>query len=117
MNGLKLKSYPGQNNADCCTVILVYSDCHESDGAIKPEKPGYITCIFENTFDPQFHLWAITKYKVVKDFIKKLRVCGIYVIPTEDLITNDYLVQEAMPEYHELVHLKCQETDTAKENY
>ena len=60
----------------------------ESAGALKPEHPGYITRIFEDTSDSRFCLWDIQKYKKVTEFIKKLRVYDMDVILQEDLITN-----------------------------
>ena len=65
MKSLKLKIYPGENVTDCCAEILVDAECLESDGAFKTEHLGYITCIFEDTSDSRFFLWAIHKYKEV----------------------------------------------------
>ena len=95
MKSLKLKSYPGENDIDFCEAILVDAECLESAGAFKPEHLGYITCIFEDTSDSRFCVWAIQKYKDVTEFIKKLRVCDMDFISQEDLITYESLVQEA----------------------
>ena len=80
MKSLKLKIYPGKNVKDCCAEILVDAERLDSDGAFKPEHLGYITRIFEDTSNSRFHLWDIQKYTEVTEFIKKLRVCDIYVI-------------------------------------
>ena len=66
----------------------------ESAGAFKPEHLGYITRIFEDTYDSRFCLWEVQKYKEVTEFIKKLRVCDIDVLSKEELITYESLVQE-----------------------
>ena len=87
MKSLKLKSYPGENVADCCAAILVDAERLESAGALMPEHLGYIIRIFEDTSDSRFRLWAIQKYKQVTEFIKKLRVCDMDVLSQEDLIT------------------------------
>ena len=93
MKSLKLKRYLGENVTGCCAEILVDGEHLESSGAFKPEHLGNITCIFEDTFDSIFRLWAIKKYKEVTEFIKKLRVCDMDVISQEDPITYDSLVK------------------------
>ena len=65
----------------------------EIAGAFKLENLGYITRIFEDTSDSRFRLWPIQKYKKVMEFIKKLRVCDMYVILQEDLVTYESLAQ------------------------
>ena len=95
MKSLKLKSYPEKNVTDCCAAILVDTERPESTGAFKPEHLGYIPCIFEDTSESRFRLWAIHKYKEVTEFIKKLCVCDMDFLSQEDLITYESLVQEA----------------------
>ena len=90
---IKIKSYPGENIAYFCAVILVDDDQIESIRAFKPEHIGYITHIFEDNYDFIFHRREIKKYKEVTDFIKKLCVCDMYVISPDDIITYEYLVQ------------------------
>ena len=63
MKSLKLKSYPGENVTDCCAAILVDAESLDSARALKPEHLGYITCIFEDTYDSIFRLWEIQRYK------------------------------------------------------
>ena len=92
---------------------MVDAECLESAGAFKPEHLGYITCIFEDTSDSRFRLWAIQMYKEVTDFIKKLCVCGMDVISQEDFITYESLVQEATREYRDLVDSKRWEPATS----
>ena len=92
MKSLKLKSDPEVNVTDCCAAILVDAERLDSAGAFNPEHLGYITRIFEDTSDSRFRLWAIQKYKQVTEFIKKLRVCDMYVLSQEDLITYESLV-------------------------
>ena len=87
MKSLKIKSYPGENVTDCCTEILVDAERLESSGDFNPEHLGYITCIFEDNSDSRSRLWDIQKYKVVTEFIKKLRVYDIYFISQDNLIT------------------------------
>ena len=70
----------------------------ESARAFKPEHLGYIVRIFEDTSDSIFLLWDIQKYKQVTEFINKLRVCDMYFLSQEDLITYESLVQEATRE-------------------
>ena len=89
MKSLKLKSYPGENNSDCCAEILVDSERLESAGDFRPEHLGYITRIFEDTSESRFRLWAIQKYKEVTEFIKKLCVWDMDVLSQEDLITYE----------------------------
>ena len=60
-------------------------------------------------------MWAIQKYKEVAEFINKLCVCDMNVISQEDLITYEYLVQEATREYRDLVYSKRWESATSKE--
>ena len=86
-------------------------------GACKPDRLGYITCIFEDTYDSRFHIWEIHKYKEDKDFIKKLCVCGLDVILPEELITYESLVQEATREYHDLVYSNQWDLATGKDKY
>ena len=117
MKSLKLKSYSGENVTDCCAAILVDSERLECAGAFKPEHLGYITRIFEDTSDSIFRLWAIQKYKEVTKFIEKLRVCDMYVLSQENLITYESLVQEATREYRDLVDSKRWEPATSKEKY
>ena len=47
--------------------------------------------------------------------IKKLHMCDMDVISQEDLITYEYLVQEATQEYHNIVDSKRWEPATSKE--
>ena len=49
------------------------------------------------------------------EFIKKLRVCNMDFLLQEDLITYEFLVQEATREYHDLVDSKRWEPATSKE--
>ena len=114
MKSLKLKSYPGENVTDCCAAILVDAERLESAGDFKPEQLGYITCIFEDTSDYRFRLWAIHKYKEVTEFIKKLRVCEMDFLSQEDIITYESLVQEATREYRDLIDSKRWEPATSK---
>ena len=95
MKSIKLKSYPWEKITDCCAAILVDAERLDCSGAFKPEHLGYITRIFEDTSDSRFRLWAIQKYKEVTEFIKKLCVCDMDFISQEDIITYEYLVQEA----------------------
>ena len=104
MNSLKLKSYPGENVTYFCASILVDCERLERAGAFNTEHLGYITCIFENTYDYRFRQWGIHKYKEVTDFIKKLRLCDMDVISQEDLRTYESLVQVSMREYRDLVN-------------
>ena len=114
IKSLKLKSYPGENVTDCCAEILVDAERLESAGAFKPDHLGYIIRIFEDTSDSRFRLWSIQKYKEVMEFIKKLRVCDMDVISQYDLITYEYLVQEATREYRDLVDSKRWELAISK---
>ena len=106
IKSLKLKIYPGENVTDCCAAILVHAERLESAGAFKPDHPGYITRIFEDTYDSRFRLWAIQKYNEVAEFINKVCVCEMDFISQEDIITYESLVQEAMREYRDLVGSK-----------
>ena len=80
MKSLKLKIYPGENVTYFCATILVDAERLESSRTFKPDHLGYIIRIFEDTSDSIFRLWAIQKYKQVKNFIKKLRVCDMDVL-------------------------------------
>ena len=51
------------------------------------------------------------------EFIKKLRVCDMDVIPLEMLITYDSLMKEVTTEYHNLVNSKRWESATSNEKY
>ena len=62
---IKLKSYLGCNVSYCCAVILVDSDHLESSISFNPKHLGYITRIFDNTYDSIFCIWEIQKYKEV----------------------------------------------------
>ena len=115
MKILKLKFYPGENVTDFCTEILVDDERLESVGAFNPEHLGYITCIFQDTFDLRFRLWDIQKYKEITEFIKILCVCDMDVISQEDLITYDSLVQEAWRGYRDIVGSKRWEPATSSE--
>ena len=93
MKSLKRKSHPGENITDCCAEILVYAKRLDSDGAFKPDHLGHITRIFEDNYDTKFYHWAIQRCNEVTEFIKKLCVCDMDIIPQEDLIAYEYLVQ------------------------
>ena len=95
MNSLKINSCPGDIITDFCTVNLEDADHFEISGAFETERLGYITQMFEDNYDSILCLLAIHKYKEVAYFIKKLRVCDMYVIKPEELITYEFLVQEA----------------------
>ena len=95
MNSLKLKSYPGENVIYLCAAILVDDERLESARTFKPDHLGYITRIFEDTPDSIFRFWAIHKYQEVTEFIKNLCVFDMDVISPEDIITYEFLVQEA----------------------
>ena len=60
--GIKLKHHLGEDVTELCAAILVDADCIESARAFKPEHLGYITNIFENTFDPIFHFRSTHRY-------------------------------------------------------
>ena len=100
---------------DCCAEILVDVERLESSRAFKPEHLGYIIRIFEDTSDSRFRLWDIQKYKEVTEFINKVHVCDMDVIPQEYLITYKSLVQEATQEYLNIVDSKRWEPATIKE--
>ena len=93
---------------------MVDAERLESSGAFKPEHLGYITRIFEDTYDSRLRLWDIRKYKEVTEFINKLHVCDMDVISQEDLITCESLVQEATLEYRDLVDSKRWELAISK---
>ena len=93
MNSLKLKYRRGEIFADCCDVISADAERLEIAGAFNTKHLGYIICIFKDTSDSRFRLWATQKYKVVIEFIKKLCVCDKEFMQTDDLITYGYLVQ------------------------
>ena len=61
MKSLKLKDHPGGGVTDCCDKILVDVESLESSGAFKPKHLGYISRIFEDTYDSRFHLWMTQK--------------------------------------------------------
>ena len=85
---------------------MVDAELLESDGNFKPEHLGYITRIFEDNPDFRFRLWDIQKNMEVTEYIKKLCVCDMDVITKEELITYEYLVQEATKEYRNIVDSK-----------
>ena len=117
VKSLKLKRNPGENFTYCCSEILVYAERLESSWDFKPENLGFITRISEYTSDSRFRLWAIQKYKEVTEFIKKFRVCDMYVISQEYFITYESLVQEATREYHYIVDSKRWKPATSKEMF
>ena len=51
------------------------------------------------------------------EFIKKICVCDMDVISTEELCTYDYLVQYITCEYCNLVYSKRWEPDIGKDKY
>ena len=106
MKSIKLKDHPVENVADLCDAILVDAERLESDRAFNSDNLGYIICIFEDTSDSIFHLWATQKYKEFMEFIKKLYVCDKYFMQPDGTITYVSLVQEAMREYRNIVDSK-----------
>ena len=96
MKSIKLKNLLGENVADCPDAILVDAERLESAGAFNPEHLGYTICIFDDTSDYRFRPWVTQKYKEVMDFIKKLCMREEDVMCTDDSITYEYLVKEAM---------------------
>ena len=91
MKSLKLKIYPGGNVSDCCNSILVDNERLEISGAFNTEHLEYITRIFEYNYDSRFCVWEIHKYKDFTEFIEKICVFYMDVIPPEDLITYESL--------------------------
>ena len=87
----------------------------DSGGYFNTKHLSYITHIFENTYDPRFHLWATQKYKEVKEFIKKPYIFYNYVMQPEEIITYGYLFQEAISEYHKIFTSKQWEPTDIKE--
>ena len=57
MKSLKLYIYPGENSTDFCATILVDSKRLHSSWAFNNEHLGYITGIFEESFDSRFCPW------------------------------------------------------------
>ena len=106
VGSLKLKSFPGDNVTDFYTKILVYTKRLESDGSFKPDHLGYTTHIFEDTSDSRLCVWGIQKYKEVTEYINKFCMCDIDVIPPEELIIYESLVQYYTHEYCYIVDLK-----------
>ena len=115
MKSIKLKSYPGENVTYCCATISEDTERLDSVRAFNPDHLGYISCIFEDTFDSRFRLWDIQKYKYVTEFIKKLCVCDMDVISQKNLITYESFVQEATREYCNLMDSKKWEPTPSKE--
>ena len=115
MKNLKHNSYPGDNVKDFCAAIQVDADFLESSGVFETEDLWYITCAFEDNSDSIICLWEIQKYNQVTEFIKKLCLCDIDVISQEDIVTYEYLAQEATREYHDLVYSKRWEPATSKD--
>ena len=93
---LNLKFHPGENEKYCCAEILADYECLVSTGAFKPDQLGYITCIFEYTFDSRFHIWAKKRGKEVMECIKELCVYNEDFMQPDDIITYESLFQEAM---------------------
>ena len=93
MKNLKLKDHPGRDVADCYDAILVNAESLEIAGSFKPEHFGYIICIFEDTSDSRFNLWATQKYKEVMEFAKKTLLCDKDVMQTDDIITYGFVFQ------------------------
>ena len=67
---LKLKDCPGGDVSDCYDAILINVEILESARAFNPEHLGYIICIFEDTSDSRFRLWATHKYKEAMEFVE-----------------------------------------------
>ena len=111
---LKLKDHPGGGVEDCYDAILVNVESHESAGAFNPDHLGYIICIFEDTSDYRFHIWATQKYKEVMDFVKKPILCdkdNMQTFLSKETIDNaiisyGLIVQESLLEYSNIVNSK-----------
>ena len=95
---LKIKDHTGENVAECFASILGYAKIIDSAGSSKPDNLAYITHIFENNYDPRFHLWETHKNKDVTEFITENNICDKDVMRPEELITYGSLVQEDMGE-------------------
>ena len=95
MKSLKLKIFTGENIKYCCTENLFDTQRLESSGTFKTGSIGYITYVFEDTFDSILCFGVINKYKQVTYFINKLCVCDMDVIPPDELTTYESLVKEA----------------------
>ena len=78
MKSLKLKSYSGNNVKDCRAGILVDDEHLKSDRAFNPEHLGYITRIFEDTYDSRLCPWEIHKYKDITELIKNF-ICVAFM--------------------------------------
>ena len=106
LNSLKLKSFLGENFVDCYTEILVDYERLQSTGDLNAKHLGYITCIFEGTFDFIFHIWGTHNYQEVMSFMKKLWVCDNYFMRPDEIITYGSRFQEAIHEYHNIFDSK-----------
>ena len=87
MKIIKLNSYLGETVIDCFPEILVDYENIMSSSVSKRKNLGYITHIFEDTSCYRFYIWGIHDYKDVTEFIRKINMCDMYIIPPEDLIT------------------------------
>ena len=67
----------------------------ESDRYFNTENLGYITRIFEDTYESRFCILVIQKYKEVTEFVNKICVCDMDIISPEELISYESLVQDS----------------------
>ena len=106
IKNLKLNDHPGRGVADCYDAIMVNVESLESAGAFNPENLSYIICIFEDTSDFRFHLWATQKYKEVMEFAKKPLLCDKDFMQSDDIIAYGLPVQESLREYSNIFNSK-----------
>ena len=62
LKSIKLNSCPVYSITHFCAIILVDCERIDSDRGFKPDKLGYITCIFEDNSDSRFNLWEMQNY-------------------------------------------------------
>ena len=70
LNSIKLKSYMEENFAYYCDKISVDSDFFDSAEAFNNDEFGYITIIFEDTYDSIFCLGVFIRTRRLRSLLK-----------------------------------------------
>ena len=66
-NDVKLKSFLGENVADCCTKISEIANCLKATETFGPELLCSIACVFQQSSEHHFQDWAMKKnHEVLK---------------------------------------------------
>lgn len=105
LKAIELKTFPGENVVDCCTVIIDKCERMDTAEAFSQELLCTIVRIFEAASERQFSDWEMKRYRETQVHVKETRFHGDLVAYRNGLadsstfITYQNLCSEAKTEY------------------